>query len=281
MAEINFRSNLDAKCFQQLLQKHIQKHKVYIEMQQHEERQHTKLLIHSPLGEYLHTLKDAFYEFIMIVKLDEWFRDIVRDTYFFRDQAEEQHITDIMYSILDGERQDLTVFIEQPFPGEQVRKSIDEIIGAEALLSFDSITKFRLRPVFEYLRELAAVAIDEYKMEQEYQVFIESLRAFLAGRPPKIDEIHLLAKDGVTFYDVNMQEVKKAELAKMIDRKLLINHPIYVDSVAIAPLLSLAPKKIVLYTEDQDEPLVRTLANIFEERVLLLGIKEFPLRRSN
>ncbi|ALC89710.1 hypothetical protein AM500_07965 [Bacillus sp. FJAT-18017] len=280
MAEINFRSTLDAKSFQQLLQKHIQKHKIHIEMQLHEE-QEAKLIILSPLGECLHTLKDAFYEFIMIVKLDEWFREIVRDTYFFRDQAEEQHITDIMYSILDGERQDLTIFMEQPFPGGLVKKSIDEIVGADALLSFDSITKFRLRPVFEYLREIAALSIDEYKMEQEYQVFIESLRTFLAGRPSKIEEIHLLAKDGVTFYDVNMQEVKKAELAKMIDRKLLINHPIYVDSVAIAPLLSLAPKKIVLYTEDQDEPLARTLANVFEERILLLGLEEFPLRRSN
>ncbi len=52
-----------------------------------------------------------------------------------------------------------------------------------------------------------------------------------------------------------------------MDRQLLANHPVYVDSAVIAPLLSIAPEKIFLYTNEEEEALVRTLRNIFEERI--------------
>ncbi|OCA91347.1 hypothetical protein A8F94_05665 [Bacillus sp. FJAT-27225] len=269
MAEIHFRNILDAKTFHQLLQKHLKQRGIHTDVQLYEERPYIKLKIHAPEGEYLDTLKFTFNEFIWKVKWDEWFMEMIRDAYLFQDSAEIQHITDIMYSILDGERQDLALFMDLPFPGEQVRDSIEQVLSEDASLSFDSYAKFRLRAVFDYMSEIAALSIDEYKMEQEYQIFIESLRSFLSGRPPKIEEIHLLADGEVTFYDGNMLEVKKTELTKMIDRKLLINHPVYVDSVSIAPLLSIAPRRIVLYTDHHDSPLVRTIVNIFEERVLL------------
>lgn len=61
----------------------------------------------------------------------------------------------------------------------------------------------------------------------------------------------------------------------MIDRKLLSNHPVYVDSVTIAPLLSIAPSAIYLYSDDFEQPLVRTIRNIFEERLELSSIEAF------
>lgn len=60
----------------------------------------------------------------------------------------------------------------------------------------------------------------------------------------------------------------------MIDRKLLFNHPVYVDSATIAPLLSIAPATIFLYTEEPDQPLIRTIVNIFEERVSIKPVSD-------
>jgi putative sporulation protein YtxC len=99
----------------------------------------------------------------------------------------------------------------------------------------------------------------------------------LFKREPKMSTLHVLFDEEITFYNENLEEIKRAELTKMIDRKLLVNHPVYVDSVSIAPLLSIAPTSIFLYTNDPDEPLVRTIKNIFEERVT---IKSFTALRS-
>lgn len=66
---------------------------------------------------------------------------------------------------------------------------------------------------------------------------------------------------------------------KMIDRKLLSNHPVYVDSATIAPLLSIAPSVVYVYTNDSEQPLVRTIKNIFEERVAVFRIECFNLKK--
>ncbi len=84
-----------------------------------------------------------------------------------------------------------------------------------------------------------------------------------------MDILHLLFDEEITFYNEDFEEINEGELIRMIDRKLLVNHPVYVDSASIAPLLSLAPTTIFLYTKNPDEPLVRTIKNIFEERVTI------------
>ncbi|MFK4997499.1 hypothetical protein ACI2OX_08035 [Bacillus sp. N9] len=43
----------------------------------------------------------------------------------------------------------------------------------------------------------------------------------------------------------------------------------------IAPLLSIAAIKVYVYTEKADQPLVRTLCNIFEERISVLTPTHF------
>ncbi|HJV30815.1 MAG TPA: sporulation protein YtxC, partial [Bacillales bacterium] len=113
-----------------------------------------------------------------------------------------------------------------------------------------------------------------YKMEQEYQMFVQTLREFLQNRDPKINILHLIFGEEMIFYNADFEEIKRSDLFKMIDRKLLFNHPVYVDSASIAPLLSIAPTVIYLYTKNPEEPLIRTIKNIFEERVIIHTFQE-------
>lgn len=218
-------------------------------------------------------VKEAFYEFIIKIKRDDWFRAILQDQYFFEDPEEQEHIMEIIYSVLEGQREDLAVFIKENTGEPQIREAVEEIFRDHISFSFDSFLKFRLRPYLKLLERYVEISIDEYKMEQEYQMFIQTLRDFLASREPKMDTMHLLFDEEITFFDEQFGEIKRGELMKMIDRKLLFNHPVYVDSASIAPLLSIAPKNIHLYTKNPEEPLVRTIKNIFEERVLIKSYK--------
>lgn len=218
-------------------------------------------------------VKEAFYEFIIKIKRDDWFRAILQEQYFFEDQEEQEHIMEIIYSVLEGQREDLAVFIKENPEEPKIREAVEEIFQDHVSFSFDSFFKFRLRPYLKLLESYVEISIDEYKMEQEYQMFIQTLRDFLASRDPKMDTLHLLFDEEITFFDEQFEEIKRGELMKMIDRKLLFNHPVYVDSASIAPLLSIAPKNIHLYTKNPEAPLVRTIKNIFEERVLIKSYK--------
>lgn len=266
MAEIIFRSRMDAKRFYDHLLKCLRYNPSNQDILLLEDR-HIVEISGSRVG--FGAVKDAFYEFIIKIKRDDWFRAILQEKYFFEDLEEQQHIMEIIYSVLEGQREDLAVLIKENREEPQIREAVEEIFQDHVSFSFDSFLKFRLRPYLKMLESYVEISIDEYKMEQEYQMFIQTLRDFLASREPKMDTLHLLFDEEITFFDEKFEEIKRGELMRMIDRKLLFNHPVYVDSASIAPLLSIAPKSIHLYTKNPEEPLVRTIKNIFEERVMI------------
>lgn len=270
MAEIIFRSRMDAKRFYDHLLKCLHINPGNQDILLLEDRYIVKILENKINLEYV---KTAFYEFIVKIKTDDWFRTILQEHYFYEDLEEQQHILEIIYSVLEGQREDLAVLIRENEEAPNIKDAVEEIFQDHVSFSFDSFIKFRLRPYLKMLESYVEISIDEYKMEQEYQMFIQTLRDFLAGREPKMDSLHLLFDEEITFYDESFAEIKRGELMKMIDRKLLFNHPVYVDSASIAPLLSIAPKNILLYTKNAEEPLVRTIKNIFEERVVIKSFK--------
>ncbi|PFP27769.1 putative sporulation protein YtxC [Bacillus sp. AFS073361] len=276
MAEIIFQSKLDAEKFYDHLLKYLPNNHDKETILLIEDRHIVKFFSSMVSVEISRIVKHAFYEFITIIKRDDWFREILKGHYFYDEYEEQQQIIEIIDSILEGQREDLSIFLNDTNEEKQIKSAIDHIFQDNISFSFDSFLKFRLRPYLQSLQGYVEIAIDEYKMEQEYQIFVQMLREFLVNREPKMEVLHLLFDEEITFYNEQFVEMKRAELTRMIDRKLLVNHPVYVDSASIAPLLSLAPTTIFLYTKDPDEPLVRTIKNIFEERVT---IKSFAALR--
>ncbi|SEM37040.1 putative sporulation protein YtxC [Mesobacillus persicus] len=240
-----------------------------------EARNKIKICLKNLPNAAFHTIRESVYEFIVLKKRDDWFREILSERFFYNDPHEQEQILEIIYSVVEGNREDLTPFLNGSDEKKYVFHAIDELFKGNISFSFDSFVVFRLKPFFNKLRNYVEVAIDEYKLEQEYQMFVQTLRDFLSGRPALHECIHLILDEETIFYDENYREMKRSELVKGIDRKLLGNHPIYVDSVTIAPLLSMAPSTIYLYTNQPEQPLVRTIGNIFEERVKTAPVKSF------
>lgn len=268
-----FQKREDASQFHLLLRNHLQgDHHILLKDYGH----HISVLMDKQITGIIDACKIALFEFITKIKFNEWFKQILKEHYFFEDEDEQQQIIDIIRSILEGNRKDLENFFDEPPLFHEVERLVEEIFSEQHFFSFDSFVKFRLRPLFAILEKYVEISIDEYKMEQEYQVFIQTLRQFLENRQAKMDVLHLVIDDDVTFYNEELREISRSELVKLIDRKLLSNHPIYIDSVTIAPLLSIAPKKIYLYTNEMDAPLARTIQNIFEERVHVKRHLDFP-----
>lgn len=246
-----------------------------------EDRNRVQIPIQLYKDEMLYNLKRSFYDFIILTKREDWFRSILAESYLFTDVEEQDQIMDIIYSVLEGERKELAPFMDGVEEVEGIKKAVNEIFNEQVSFSFDSFVLFRLKTYVEQLSKWVEIAIDEYKMEQEYQVFIHTLRNFLADRKPQMTHLYLVIDENMSFFDQYFTEMKRSDLFKAIDRKLLVNHPVYVDSGTIAPLLSIAPENIYLYTDDSHQPLVRTIINIFEERVKVSPIGDFNLDRIN
>ncbi|WP_404355739.1 putative sporulation protein YtxC [Cytobacillus firmus] len=275
MIEIIFQSSTDARNFYEHLFEQLQSFCQCDNNILHFEDQHIVRVSAGNSGNVLNTVKTAFFQFIVNQKQDDWFKRILMEHYYYDDEGEQQQILEIIHSILEGSREDLASFVSGLDVKESLKSAIDQLFQNNISFSFDSFVKFRMRPLMNEMTKYVEVSIDEYKMEQEYQMFIHTLRDFLSGKQPKMNTIHVLMDEGVYFYDDQLCEIKRGELIRMIDRKLLSNHPVYVDSVTIAPLLSIAPSAIYLYSDDFDQPLVRTIRNIFEERLQLSPLAAF------
>lgn len=276
LIEIIFQNNEDARKFFRHLQPNMS---AFVQSSNDiffsEEQNIVKINIDPDNHNSLQLIKDVFYRFIIESKRDDWFRKILAESYYFKDVEEQQQILEIIHSILEGNREDLAAFVSDIDLDGDLKTIINHFFKNEISFSFDSFIKFRIRPLLAQMAKYAEISIDEYKMEQEYQMFIQTLRDFLQGRKAIFSHIHLLIDDGIRFFDEQFCEIKRTKLTQMIDRKLLFNHPVYVDSVTIAPLLSISPNSIYLYTDDNEQPLIRTIQNIFEERLVLGTTSQF------
>jgi len=93
--------------------------------------------------------------------------------------------------------------------------------------------------------------------------------------------VHLIFDESFIFYDDKGRRLKQEKLVQYIDEELLKQKDVYIDTKVIAPLLSISPKKIYLYTKEQDHNMIITLRNVFQERVQLHGLHEFERNVKN
>lgn len=275
LIEIIFQKREDARKFFNHLESHITSSKLNKNILRFEDQIKVKIEVDVTSETELQTIKSGVYQFILNIKREDWFRTILSQHFYYDDPEEQQQILDIIYSIMEGNREGVDTFLADLNNSTFLEEAINDIFKGSISLSFDSFVMFRLKPFIDKLERYVEVSIDEYKMEQEYQMFVQTLRDFLRGRKPQMNTLHLVLDDGSRFFNELFYEIKRNEIGKMIDRKLLSNHPVYIDSVTIAPLLSIAPNTIYLYTDDPEQALIRTIKNIFEERVKVLPVSSF------
>jgi putative sporulation protein YtxC len=275
LIEFIFRQKNDALKLQQCLTKHDLTSWFHETLFQNKTHYNLTIDVSTPYNG-LDSLMKGTTEFILWDKCIDWADDILRNQFFYEDVSEIEQIMEIISDMRMGERPELDQLLEEWDEPLFVRESLDRVFIDNIPVSFDSFSTFRLKKLQLRIAEMVELAIDEYKMEQEYQIFIHMLREYLASREKKLDTIHLFSTGfGFRFFDENMKEVSRKELTELIDRRLLTNHPLYVDSYTIAPLLSIAPEKIYVYGSSENN-LIRTLQNIFEERIDLLPMHYFP-----
>ncbi|MCP3741303.1 putative sporulation protein YtxC [Rossellomorea sp. BNER] len=230
------------------------------------------------LDENVQSVVKQLAMFILNSKRLDWASTILSEFYLYNDPHEQEQILQIMIEMFNGERPELVQLLKEWDEEQFLYQNLEGITESNGPVSFDSFVKFRLKKLEERTMEYVDIAIDEYKMEQDYQMFIHMLREYLSSRENQIDIIHLyFSSYGFTFYNEFFEELTREKLLTLIDKRLLTNHPLYVDSYTIAPLLSLAPEKILVYCDQPESNLIRTIQNIFEERVQILPSCSFPL----
>ena len=274
MLEIYFEEKNDATYVYQQLMKRTEEEYKETSVYAHEQM----VIIHIPICEsnYIEkVLIPVFVSFIVNIKQYEWLRAILKEKFLYEEQEECQQILQMAESILQGNRKGIVYDLTQEKVESYILSSLKGWFVDPLSISFSSYVRFRLRKYKEVMHRLAEVAIDEYKLEQEYQMFVEILRQQVSKRKPRLACLHLVFNENFIFYDEKGARLKQEKLVQYIEGELVNQKGVYIDTKVIAPLLSIAPKTIYLYTKEQDHNIVVTLQNVFQERIRLRGLHEF------
>lgn len=275
MIEIQFHDQKDALRFLRILKKQVK----YVESFDRVDDDNKCIVVKTDGSSQ--EIKKCLTAFILHIKTDDWAREILKNRYFYMDELEQRSILEILHSLVEEEREGLTTLIKEI----NIKSCLSEcmnnfIIEQHKEFSFDSFVTFRLKSFIGKLIKYIELSIDEYKMEQEYQVFIHTLRNSLSKKAAKVNHIHVVIDLEIQFFDTEYREIPQQELMMLYDQKNVVSSTHYIDPYSLGPLLAIAPKTIFLYTEDRELPIVRTILNIFEERVQLLDKEQFFLRIS-
>ncbi|MFS0654620.1 putative sporulation protein YtxC [Bacillus sp. 179-C3.3 HS] len=261
MLEIIFEDEYDTAAFLHLAEHLDSRH--HMSIQQGKNR----LLIATKESEeaLVHFVRPLLVHFFLECKENERMRSILENTYLFKDPEEQHQILSIAHSLIKGDIDDIPGIHQEPSRELLLKKELETLSLQQGIFSIGSFMRFRLSEYDERLKHYVEVAIEEYKMEQEYQNFIQSLRDYVMKREPKLDKVHVVHQDRLLIWE--FRYASERDQKQYIDRQFVREHPMYIDSQLIAPLVSIAPEKIALFTNDTGHSMVQTIQNIFQERV--------------
>lgn len=219
----------------------------------------------------------AIAQFILRFVEDRLLLSIISGTFYFKAEEEQQQILQLAHSFLEGERHDYRSG-KQPMDSREtlIMNALLPFLKDGLSFSMASFITFRLKSYIGLLHYYVELAIDEYKLEQEYQNFVQMLRDYVAEREAKWPVVHIVHRSReFLFFDEQFRHVAKPELKQWIDRNLTVNQPMYIDSSVLAPLVSLAPQTIYVYTDEPDDGMIQTIQNVFQERLRFCPVHAF------
>lgn len=202
-------------------------------------------------------------------------KEILKKTFRYTDEQEISEILLIMEEIITGKRTDIP---QQP--KDQRKELLEEeffiFLHETTSFTLTSFFRFRLKKYKQLLQSFLELAIDEYKMEQEYQSLIEEWRIYVQNRKTLCETIYLYEyKDGFQMFTDVFEEISFSKYSSLIDKKLYCYKELQQTPPLLASLLTLSPKKIILYTKQSDSLFIQTIQNIFQESVMIKSIDLF------
>jgi putative sporulation protein YtxC len=211
----------------------------------------------------------AFTQFILLHKEHELIMSILQNTFFYSELDEQAHILQMVQSIMDGERTDIPQKTFDTSKERLIITALTHFLTDGVTFTFESFLQFRLKEYLERLMYYTGIGIDEYKLEQEYQVFVNQLREVIQDTKSVVPHVHVFhdKDDEFVFYNEAFQKIRDEERQHFCEAFLQQHRRIYIDKQVVAPLINMSPLKIYIYTSSPANTVIQTLQNIFEERV--------------
>lgn len=224
----------------------------------------------------LETWIHCFVMLYMSCRLGKTISEITKKYYYYTDELEINQIYDSTMAILYDRYYNKLIFPKDETLYTTLYALFELHTRDVKLVHYDAIVLFGLKSIETYLIQAVGFGIDEIKKEEYYQQFIMQIREALHRRQTTHTELHIMEKNNVfVFHMAGMYCTNNGLLNETsFSSKDLLE--LNIDNTYLAPILTLAPEKIYVYSDRPIERKVYTLYQIFQEDMKLLTLNEFP-----
>lgn len=228
------------------------------------------------------SILNTLTEYIIESNEENWILELIEKTFYFHEKDEQEQILDMTKSIMEGEKNDVPK-VENWIPREKlIINALSSLLVPNNSFTYESFLKFRLKTYTEQLNKYVEIAIDEYKLEQEYQEIIDQLRKKVNGRVALFEKVHLVDDGSLHLYNEHYYKLSDDELLSLLGKLKYLKQEVPLDSLIIRALISFAPKEIYIYSNMSELGEIHTIQNVFQERVKLLKLNDFRgIKRNN
>lgn len=197
--------------------------------------------------------------------------------YFYEDDHEQELILNILDAVFLGEMACLPKVSSLPNRQDVLTSCLDGVFDSTYHLSFHSITRFRLDAYHKLLQLYLEIAIDEYKLQEEYQAFTEKLTMMIRAFRPLYHTVYV--SDGDQSLQLFTDQLEKLDMNQTLRSfyPLLKQWGIEAEPSPLLALIALAPEKVVVYSKRPAQPLLMTLSRVFGDRLSYKPPSEFQL----
>jgi putative sporulation protein YtxC len=246
---------------------HIERYEFHSEMYGECENELSRTIEH----EMLECLSQVIAEHILDVQEKHLLRNIIKN------QLQFHHLQDIdrIYELAARFLRKMDAGMEEQFPAHSNRrrdivKRTQDYFQEYKTLILEGYIFFRLKDYVEELSEIVGYAMEEFKMDQQYQEFISLLKYFVCIQEVKIPLIHVIHKAEHEFelLDHHFQLLSSSGIDSSFKLDM-IDHHLNFEDMVVSTLISVSPAHICVHTRDSDVTIIQTILQIFEDRVKL------------
>ncbi|WP_160112447.1 sporulation protein YtxC [Salicibibacter kimchii] len=201
------------------------------------------------------------YEVLFVEKL-------IKEHYQYREPNEREQVMELARDMLAGERPEIPEARRSAERKTVLYLAIHEYLSNQSVFYWNPFLTFCIGNYERYLQYLTEVVIEEYQMEQEYQTVVDELRSYVEIVQPKVQELHLWYENRDHFWLVDMEgnQWGPQQRMKHTESTLVFEKGLPPTERIISPIASIAPKRLYIYTS-QDDGVIQTLRAIFQERL--------------
>lgn len=201
-------------------------------------------------------------EYILFQEEQNLIRGILTSQYNYLSEEEQQLIFEkIVKKVQDNQCEFHPYYTN-------VLDSLHDYLGNNHELIVEGFIHFRLKDYRDSLARIVELVAEDFMTELEYKEFVRILRYFVDVQKPKIDEVHVVLREGNAFAILD-------SLGKDINHYCFDNVDVNCQGEAnkedllVTALITIAPYSIVMHCTCNEKNTIETIKNVFADRVVV------------